>query len=155
MKHIYTKLMQLNKFTDLSLRVLMYLTQETRSTPITISEIAQQFNVPRSHLVKIVTRLNKLALITATRGRTGGLKLNANPSQLKLGNVIKELENSKSLVNCNTPPCILKGRCRLKEALDAGLNHFYDEMNKYSLQDIADDRTQSVVISLQRNYASQ
>ncbi|OYY81667.1 MAG: BadM/Rrf2 family transcriptional regulator, partial [Methylophilales bacterium 16-45-9] len=36
--------MQLTKFTDLSLRVLMYLTQHDRLQPVTINEIAQQFS---------------------------------------------------------------------------------------------------------------
>ncbi len=41
--------MQITKFTDLSLRVLMYLSQEVSDTPITINEIAQQFNVLSNH----------------------------------------------------------------------------------------------------------
>ncbi len=35
--------MQLTHFTDLGLRVLMYLTHQKRDTPATISEIAEQF----------------------------------------------------------------------------------------------------------------
>lgn len=145
--------MQINKFTDLSLRVLMYLTQEVRSTPVTISEIAQQFNVPRNHLIKVVTRLNKLDWISTTRGRSGGLKLLADASQLKIGNVIEELENNKSLIDCGSPPCALRGQCHLKEALDLGLKRFYESMNQYSLQDIVDDRAQAIVIQLHKNYA--
>lgn len=146
--------MQITKFTDLSLRVLMYLTQEVRATPVTISEIAQQFNVPRNHLIKIVTRLNKLNWITATRGRTGGLKLCAASRHLKLGDVVKELENKPSLVNCDSPSCVLKGQCHLKEVLDLGLNQFYQALNQHSLQDIVDYRTQNVVIQLHRQFAT-
>jgi Rrf2 family nitric oxide-sensitive transcriptional repressor len=75
--------MQITKFTDLGLRVLMYLSQEVNGQVVTIQEIAQQFNVPRNHLIKVVTRLNKLNWISTTRGRTGGLKLGANANQLK------------------------------------------------------------------------
>jgi len=145
--------MQITKFTDLGLRVLMYLSQEVNGPVVTIHEIAQQFNVPKNHLIKVVTRLNKLNWISATRGRSGGLKIAANANQLKLGNILKELESKTTLINCNDPPCALSGRCNLKEILDHGLNNFYEEMNKYTLQSIVDKKTQLAVIELHQRYA--
>jgi Rrf2 family nitric oxide-sensitive transcriptional repressor len=145
--------MQITKFTDLGLRVLMYLSQEVNGSVVTIHEISQQFNIPRNHLIKVVTRLNKLHWISTTRGRTGGLKLGANASELKLGNILKELESKTTLINCDTPPCALNGRCNLKAILDHGLNKFYEEMNKYTLQNIVDKKTQLAVIELHHRYA--
>jgi len=145
--------MQITKFTDLGLRVLMYLSHEVDGSIVTIQEIAQQFNVPKNHLVKVVTRLNKLNWISTTRGRTGGLKLGANANQLRLGNILKELENKTTLINCNEPPCALTGRCNLKQILDHGLNNFYEEMNKYTLKNIVDKKTQLAVIELHQRYA--
>lgn len=146
--------MQITKFTDLSLRLLMYLTQEVAASPITINEVAQQFDISRNHLIKVVTRLNKLNWVVATRGRSGGLRLGIQPSALKLGDVLRELENKKSLINCNDPPCVLKGQCNLKEILDHGLNTFYDEMNQYTLQSIVDQKTQQAVIKLHLRYVA-
>jgi Rrf2 family nitric oxide-sensitive transcriptional repressor len=131
----------------------MYLSQEVNGNVVTIHEIAQQFNVPKNHLIKVVTRLNKLSWISATRGRSGGLKIAANANQLKLGNILKELESKTTLINCNDPPCALSGRCNLKEILDHGLNNFYEEMNKYTLQSIVDKKTQLAVIELHQRYA--
>jgi Rrf2 family nitric oxide-sensitive transcriptional repressor len=131
----------------------MYLSQEVNGSVVTIHEISQQFNVPRNHLIKVVTRLNKLHWISTTRGRTGGLKLGANASELKLGNILKELESKTTLINCDAPPCALNGRCNLKAILDHGLNKFYEEMNKYTLQNIVDKKTQLAVIELHHRYA--
>lgn len=131
----------------------MYLSQEVNGSVVTIHEISQQFNIPRNHLIKVVTRLNKLHWISTTRGRTGGLKLGANASELKLGNILKELESKTTLINCDTPPCALNGRCNLKAILDHGLNKFYEEMNKYTLQNIVDKKTQLAVIELHHRYA--
>jgi len=131
----------------------MYLSHEVDGSVVTIQEIAQQFNVPKNHLVKVVTRLNKLNWITTTRGRTGGLKLGANANQLRLGNILKELENKTTLINCNEPPCALSGRCNLKQILDHGLSNFYEEMNKYTLKSIVDKKTQLAVIELHQRYA--
>lgn len=145
--------MQITRFTDLSLRVLMYLSQEVSGSVVTIHEIAQQFNVPKNHLIKVVTRLNKLNWISTSRGRNGGLILGPNANQLKLGNILKELENKTTLINCNVPPCVLNGRCHLKEILDHGLNQFYEEMNKFTLQNIVNKKTQLAVIEMHQRYA--
>lgn len=144
--------MQITKFTDLSLRVLMYLTHDANGAIVTINEIAQQFDVPRNHLIKVVTRLNKLNWVITTRGRNGGLKLAMKASELKLGNILMELENKTSLINCAEPPCVLAGRCNLKNILDHGLQVFYHEMNQYSLQTIMDKTTQNAVIQMHQRY---
>ncbi|HEY3301317.1 MAG TPA: Rrf2 family transcriptional regulator [Methylophilaceae bacterium] len=144
--------MQITKFTDLSLRVLMYLTHDAHGSIVTINEIAQQFDVPRNHLIKVVTRLNKLNWVITSRGRNGGLKLARQASELKLGDILIELENKTSLINCDEPPCVLAGRCNLKQILDHGLNVFYQEMNKYTLQTIMNKTTQNAVIQLHQRY---
>ena len=144
--------MHITKFTDLSLRVLMYLTQEDRLIPVTINEIASQFDVPRNHLIKIVTRLNKLGWVFATRGRNGGLRLGIEASKLRLGNVLMELESTTALINCSSPPCSLKGQCHLKEILDIGLKSFHEHMNTFTLADIVNKKTQSAVVNMHQQY---
>ncbi len=53
--------MQLTKWTDYSLRVLMYCAaHEARATPVTISEIGQAHGISRSHLTKVVMALAAL-----------------------------------------------------------------------------------------------
>lgn len=143
--------MQINKFTDLSLRVLMYVSHEDRTAVITINEIAQQFNVQRNHLTKVIARLSKEGWIITTRGRTGGIKLAKPPKDLRLGDIIAQLEHG-SLIDCSTPLCPIRGACNLKNILDAGLKSFYLEMNRYSLADILDSKTQQAVIKLHRSY---
>lgn len=147
--------MQLTKFTDLGLRVLMYVSQYERTQPITISEIATQFNIPRNHLIKVVTFLNKTGWIQTTRGPNGGLRLGINPASLRLGHIIRVLEGSTSLVNCQEPICPLAGLCGLRHALDQGLNNFYEFMDSYSLQDVIRNPTANVIIKLQRNHLAE
>ncbi|MGL6035042.1 MAG: Rrf2 family transcriptional regulator, partial [Acinetobacter johnsonii] len=45
--------MQLNKFTDYALRILMYVSQP-KALPHTIAELAQALQVSENHLMKIV-----------------------------------------------------------------------------------------------------
>ena len=92
--------MKLTSFTDLGIRVLMYLTQ-SKSELIKISEIAEQFQVPRNHLIKVVNKLAKLEWVLTTRGRNGGLQLAIAPSTITLAAIIKALEGCEQLINCD------------------------------------------------------
>ena len=144
--------MLLTKFTDLGLRILLYLTHQERDLPVTIGEIARQFEVPHNHLIKVVNRLGKLGWIRATRGRMGGLKLSVSPDTLKLGDVIAQLEGHSELINCAAQPCALHGNCLLKSALDEGLRAFYQQMNTFSLSDVTKNPTGETIIRMHRQF---
>ncbi|SFZ73691.1 Rrf2 family transcriptional regulator [Chitinimonas taiwanensis] len=149
--------MQLTRFSDLGLRTLMYLQQAEpdRSQAVTIAEIASQFDVPHNHLVKVVNRLGKLGWLSATRGRKGGLALGVPAANLRLGQVLQGLEGSLELINCEDPPCTLRGQCLLKGALNAGLAAFYAKMDEYSLADVCATRTGEAIITLHRQFLGQ
>lgn len=144
--------MRLTLFSDFGMRALMYLSQHQRDLPITISEIAGQFDVPRNHLVKVVNRLVKLGFVTAVRGRNGGLRLTQSASALRLGDVLRGLEGNTELVDCNTPPCVLRGRCLLSGALHAGLSAFYNTMDEFTLADVCVNPTGQAIVTLHRHY---
>ena len=65
--------MQLTKFTDYSLRVMIFLAHHPDRL-VTIADIARAYDLPAAHLMKIVHRLAQRGYITTVRGK-GGLKL--------------------------------------------------------------------------------
>ena len=144
--------MQLTRFTDLGLRVLLYLTHKERDTFVTIAEIAEQFEVPHNHLIKVVNRLGKLGWIVATRGRNGGLNLVCDPRRLSLSTIIQGLEGTTQLIDCASPPCALKSGCQLKSALDIGLRAFYASLEKVYLADMVKTPTGEKIVKLHRDY---
>lgn len=145
--------MQLTRFTDLGLRVLMYLTQHDRPEPVTSAEIASQFEVPHNHVIKVVHRLGKLGWVATQRGRHGGLWLAVEPTALRLGVVLRGLEGVDELVECDTPPCVLRDHCMLKRALHDGLVSFYRKMDEYTLADVCKSKTRTALITLHRKFA--
>ncbi len=142
--------MQLNRFTDFGLRILMYLTQHERALPVTVGEIATQFGVPHNHLVKVANRLSKLGWVTAVRGRHGGLRLAVAPRDLHLGQVLRALESHERLIDCGAPPCPLNRSCGLAGALEQGLKAFYDRMDEYTLADVTGQKTGDIIIRMHR-----
>ena len=127
--------MQLNKFTDYALRILLYIAQP-RDMPYTIAEIAEDLHVSKNHLVKIVHFMGQQDWIITTRGKGGGIQLNPQALSSQLGEIVRILQGDHQIVECNTPPCVLRSKCGLKGILDQALEQFYISLNRYTLNDV-------------------
>lgn len=143
--------MQLTRFTDLGLRVLMYLssTRPVDAPPVTVGEIAGRFEVSRHHLVKAVNVLVHNGAVTATRGKGGGVRLGRPAAEIGLGDVVRLLEGDTDMIDCAQPPCALRGACHLKEALDGAQTAFFAELDRYTLADVVRDTTGARLARLQ------
>ncbi|RSE92062.1 Rrf2 family transcriptional regulator [Achromobacter aegrifaciens] len=143
--------MQLTRFTDFGLRVLMYLTQcRDRSAAVTIPEIADRFSVSRNHLVKVVHFMAQQGWVSTSRGKGGGLRLSPSADRYRLGGLLRQLEQQGPLIDCREPPCALDGACRLSGVLAQTLQAFYEALNGYTLADLVRDPTAAAIIKLHR-----
>lgn len=127
--------MQLNKFTDYALRILMYVSHPSE-IPYTIADVAKDLHVSQNHLVKIVHFMGKQGWIITTRGKGGGLRLNPKALDLRLGDIVRTLQGDHQIVECHTPPCVLRSHCGLKGILDQALEQFYQSLDQYQLKDV-------------------
>jgi Rrf2 family transcriptional regulator, nitric oxide-sensitive transcriptional repressor len=124
--------MQLNKFTDYALRVLIYVAAQ-RESPYTIAEIAQNLKVSQNHLIKVVHFMAKQNWLITMRGKGGGIRLHPQVLQLPLGDMVQTLQGDTHIVDCNKPePCVLLPRCGLKGILNQALLQFYQSLNQYT-----------------------
>ena len=148
--------MRLTRFTDIGLRVLIYLSRarETQAS-VTVGEIASQFDISVHHLVKVVGHLVRAGWVQTTRGRNGGMRLCIEASALKVGTVLRELEGDAELADCDSQGCRLNKNCRLRDALQVGLHAFYDAMNAYTLQDITEGATGEQIVHMHRTFLGQ
>ncbi|SAI55115.1 DNA-binding protein [Bordetella ansorpii] len=143
--------MQLNRFTDFGLRVMMYLTQcRDRDRPVTIPEIAERFQISRNHLVKVVHFLSQQGWVAATRGKGGGLALARSADTYRVGELVRVLEHQGALVDCADPPCALNGACRLAGVLNDGLRNLFETLDRHTLADLVRAPTEAAIIRLHR-----
>ena len=142
--------MQLTRFTDLGLRVLMYLTGTDPGVPVTIAEIAERFAVPHNHLTKVVQFMGQQGWVLTVRGKGGGLRLARPPADYRLGDVVRLLEPEGPLIDCAQPPCALRLGCQLKGALDVAQQAFYDSLNRLTLADAIAPPTREALVRLHR-----
>ncbi|MBC2770889.1 RrF2 family transcriptional regulator [Pusillimonas minor] len=147
--------MRLTRFSDIGLRVLMYLAQQVREQPVTVAEISSQFGVPHNHLVKVVGAMAKQGWIHAMRGRHGGVRLAVSPGQLPIGSVLRILEGDREAIDCEGLACRLAAQCFLRGALQEGLNAFYSAMDRYTLADVAGTETGEKIVQMHRNFLKQ
>jgi Rrf2 family nitric oxide-sensitive transcriptional repressor len=145
--------MRLTRYSDIGLRALIYLARAgERSTPVTVAEIAAQFDLPVNHLVKVVGQMARMGWLSATRGRNGGLRLAADPARLKVGAVLRELEGDHELVDCAVNGCRLSEDCLLRDALSAGMRAFYAAMDGYTLAMIVQGNTGEQIVRMHRTF---
>lgn len=130
--------MRLTLFTDYSLRVLLVLATRTESL-LTIDDLANVYGISRAHLTKVIHTLGKSGWVDTVRGRNGGMRLAVHPSSLKLGTVVRYLETDFALVECfgENNQCVLTGGCELAAVLAKAMQLFLEELDRYSLADIA------------------
>ncbi len=148
--------MRLTRFSDIGLRVLIYLAKTgDRTSPATVAEIGAQFDIPVNHLVKVVGELARAGWVSATRGRNGGLRLAADPAALTIGVVLRALEGDAELVDCEGTGCRLSLDCHLRGALKAGMRAFYDAMDSYTLAMITEGSTGEQIVRMHRNFLQQ
>ncbi len=127
--------MQLTLYTDYTLRVLIYLAMH-RGRTVTITEVAQYYGISRNHLVKVVHNLSTLGYIQTARGKGGGIRLDADPARVSIGEVVRKVEPHFDIVECfnsKAPKCTVEPLCALKNALWDAKNQFLAALDGITL----------------------
>lgn len=129
--------MRLTRFSDYSLRVLMYAASRGERL-VTIEETAATYRISRSHLMKVCHQLTRAGFLRAVRGRSGGLALAKAPSEIGIGEVLRLTEPDFALVECfgGGKDCAIAPHCRLQGVLHEALAAFLATIDRYTLADL-------------------
>lgn len=131
--------MRLTSFTDFGLRALMRMASDPGRAYST-AELADEFDLSRHHLTKIMAALAQAGIVTTRRGTGGGARLGRPTDQISLGEVVRVLESGQALVDCFSPnggSCSITGCCGLKARLGAAEAAFLSELDRSTLADVA------------------
>ena len=74
-----------------SIQAMMHLA-ENDGKLIMVSHIAENCEIPKHYLAKLVQTLSKHHLIKSVQGRNGGIQLNKPPSEIKIIDIIHAIE---------------------------------------------------------------
>ena len=129
--------MQLDKFTDYALRVLMTLAVRAPSR-VPTSEIAAIFGLSENHLSKVATQLVREGFAASERGRNGGLTLARPADQILVGEVVRAMKRNDPVAECfgTDKSCLILPACGLREPLAQAQEAFFASLDRYSLGDV-------------------
>ena len=98
-----------------ALRVMVDLAEANKEEYIPLKEIAARQNISQKYLESIMSVLSKSNLIDALHGKGGGYRLNREPSEYKVGDILKITEGTLapvSCLECGAKPCESVAECR-------------------------------------------
>lgn len=130
--------MQLTRFTDYALRVLLFVGRQDGRI-CTMGEIAAHYRISLDHLRKVVHKMATLGYLNSSRGRGGGLLLGRDPTAIRIGDLVLALENNMSIIDCQALDCLLQPGCSLKTELDRAGRAFIAVLNEVTLHDLLSD----------------
>lgn len=131
--------MRLTSFTDYGLRMLMRMASAPERA-FSTAELAEEFDLSRNHLAKIMQHLARAGLIETRRGGGGGAVLARPADRIRLGAIVRSLEEGQPLVEClgaDGGSCVIDGRCRLKARMRSAEAAFLADLDRSTLADIA------------------
>jgi len=129
--------MQLTRYTDYSLRVLLYLA--VCPDGATIAEVAERYGISRNHLMHIVNDLARRGWIVTERGRGGGMHLAGGTLSMRLGDAVRALEPNFDIVECFSgghDACVIAPACKLKGVLWNAKEAFLTSLDEHTIGDL-------------------
>lgn len=132
--------MHLTLQTDYALRILMFAASRAAdSRRFSVEDVAHAYGISRNHVMKIVQRLAASGYLASFRGRGGGLQLGMPAEEIRLGALVRFLEDDVALVACfgDRHTCLISRHCRLQTALGSALEAFFTSLDNKTLADIA------------------
>ena len=107
--------MQLSKFTDYGLRVLMQL-MVSAPDRVSVHRVARTYGISEHHVAKVASHLVRGGFILSGRGRAGGLRLAKDPSEIIIGDVVRSLSGDVPVAEC-----FKAGDCSCRALAQCGL----------------------------------
>lgn len=136
------KVMQLSKFTDYGLRVLMQLAANDPER-VSVGQIATSFKISDNHVAKVASALVKGGFVASGRGRAGGLTLAKPADQINIGAVVRHLSGDVPVVECfaaDAKDCAAFAQCGLRGLLFQAQQAFFNVLDEYTVDQVIKDR---------------
>ena len=141
--------MRLTRFTNYSLRVLIYLGQNKESR-VTINQISEDYDISKNHLMKVVSNLTRLQYVAAQRGPGGGIQLNRSPEEISLNEIIANTEkhlqdlDAKRMCTSKCDSDEPTADTRLCSFLQHALQIYLNELGRFTLADVLEPNSNMV-----------
>jgi Rrf2 family protein len=101
-----------------ALRAVAWLAAHERDEAVLGREMARRVRLPADYLAKVLRRLSRARVVTASRGARGGYRLARPAAQIRLMDVVRPFEGQRLKSRCLLRPsrsCRADGACAAHE----------------------------------------
>lgn len=114
-----------------ALRIMIDLALNNNGEFISLKDIAERNGMSMKYSEQIVSLLNKAGLLQTARGNNGGYKLNKNPEEYIVGDILRASEGDLAPIGCleEDGSCDRRSDCitlPFWEGLDKAINDYVD-----------------------------
>ncbi|HEY6058257.1 MAG TPA: Rrf2 family transcriptional regulator [Candidatus Limnocylindrales bacterium] len=85
---------------EYGVRLMVQLGRHFGRGPASLTEIAQEEELPRAYLEQLVMSLRDAGLVTSTRGARGGYELARPPAEIRMSDILRALEGPIAPMIC-------------------------------------------------------
>ena len=130
-------MIRISKLTDYAMVILAHMGKNP-TLVLQTSEIANELNLTKPTVAKILKQLVNKNILISQRGATGGYQLANNTEELSLATIITALEGQVAITQCNstTKHCARAAMCPINSPW-VKINHIiYESLAAYKLSDL-------------------
>lgn len=123
-----------------AIRVMIDLAEHNTSEYIRLKDISERQGISQKYLESITATLSKSGLIDGAHGKGGGYRLNRQPSDYSIGEILRLTEGSLAPVTClgcDAKPCEKEATCRTLPMWSKLYNMVNDFFDGISVADLA------------------
>lgn len=144
-------IMILSKSFGYALRGVLYMAAVHENKKyIQLHEIAEQLEVPRHFLGKVMKRLSKNGVINSTKGHAGGYTLNEKTLSTPVMSIVTLIEGDQLFNTCviGFKKCNEKNPCPLHHQVVGAKNQLIKVFNETTISDLLKDDKEAFIRSL-------
>lgn len=93
--------------------------------PLALPVFSEKAGVTEAYMEQIIILLKKADIVESVRGAGGGYYLKKSPDEIKVGEIIRALEDGLEIVDCINTPCEAADECKARKVW----NRIYKNMN--------------------------
>ena len=130
----------LTKNTDYAIRALLHIARNGRGY-ISSREISSDEEIPLPYLRRILNRLREEEIIITREGVGGGAKINRDPAEIRVSNLIRIFQGDITLLDCvfRKNICINIKTCPLRKRIKKIEKVVVKELESVTIADLLDD----------------
>jgi len=92
-------------------RLILDLAVNAKTGPVPLSDVSKRQNISLKYLEQLILKLKKAGLVKSQRGPFGGHMLAKSPDAIRIGDIVRTLEETTAITDCAEKEEKLCGVC--------------------------------------------